>query len=51
MKDMSADLKYIEKKNKKLQKEYEKKLEENGEILTKQQKEINSIENRKTKTD
>ena len=46
---MSADLKYIEKKNKKLQKEYEKKLEENAEILTEQQKEINSIEAEKQK--
>ena len=44
-----ADLKYIEKKNKKLQKEYEKKLEENAEILTEQQKEINSIEAEKQK--
>ena len=45
----TADLKYIEKKNKKLQKEYEKKLEENAEILTEQQKEINSIEAEKQK--
>ena len=44
-----ADLKYIEKKNKKLQKEYEKKIAENGEILTEQQKEINSIEAEKQK--
>ncbi len=44
-----ADLKYIEKKNKQLQKEYEQKLEENAEVLTKQQKEINSIEAEKQK--
>ena len=45
----TADLKYIEKKNKQLQKEYEKKIAENGEILTEQQKEINSIEAEKRK--
>jgi len=45
----TADLKYIEKKNKQLQKEYEKKVEENAEILTKQQEEINSIEAEKQK--
>jgi len=45
----TADLKYIEKKNKQLQKEYEQKLEENAEILTEQQKEINSIEAEKQK--
>ena len=45
----TADLKYIEKKNKQLQKEYEKKIAENGEILTEQQKEINSIEAEKQK--
>ena len=40
----TADLKYIEKKNKKLQKEYEKNLKKMLKILTEQQKEINSIE-------
>ena len=45
----TADLKYIEKKNKQLQKEYEKKVAENAEILTEQQKEINSIEAEKQK--
>ena len=45
----TADLKYIEKKNKKLQAEYEKALEENAEILTKQQEEINKIEEEKQK--
>ena len=44
-----ADLKYIEKKNKQLQKEYEKALEENAEVLTKQQEEINAIELEKQK--
>ena len=37
---MFDDLKYIEKKNKKLEKEYEKKLLENVEELTKQQIEL-----------
>ena len=45
----TADLKYIEKKNKQLLKEYEKKREENAEELTKQQQEINSIEAEKQK--
>ena len=45
----TADLKYIEKKNKQLQKEYEKKVAENAEILTEQQKEINSLEAEKQK--
>ena len=45
----TADLKYIEKKNKQLQKEYEKAVAENAEILTEQQKEINSIEIEKQK--
>ena len=45
----TADLKYIEKKNKQLQKEYEKAVAENAEILTEQQKEINSIEAEKQK--
>jgi len=45
----TADLKYIEKKNKELQKEYEKKLEENAEEITKQQAEINAIELEKQK--
>ena len=36
-------------KDKQLQKEYEQKLEENAEILTEQQKEINSIEAEKQK--
>ena len=45
----TADLKYIEKKNIKLQKEYEKKLEENAEEITKQQEEINKIQAEKEK--
>ena len=45
----TADLKYIEKKNKQLQKEYEKAVAENAENLTEQQKEINSIEAEKQK--
>ena len=45
----TADLKYIEKKNKQLQKEYEKKLEENAEEITKQQEEINKIQAEKEK--
>jgi len=45
----TADLKYIEKKNKQLQKEYEKAVEENAEILTQQQEEINSIQAEKEK--
>ena len=44
-----ADLKYIEKKQKELQKEYEQKLEENAEIITKQQEELNKIEAEKKK--
>ena len=45
----TADLKYIEKKNIKWQKEYEKKLEENAEEITKQQEEINKIQAEKEK--
>jgi hypothetical protein len=45
----TADLKYIEKKNKQLQKEYEQKLEENAEEITKQQEEINKIQAEKEK--
>ena len=44
-----ADLKYIEKKQIELQKEYEQKLEENAEIITKQQEELNKIEAEKKK--
>ena len=44
-----ADLKYIEKKQEQLQKEYEKQLEENAEIITKQQEELNKIEAEKKK--
>ena len=44
-----ADLKYIEKKQEELQKEYEQKLEENAEIITKQQEELNKIEAEKKK--
>ena len=44
-----ADLKYIEKKQEELQKEYEKQLEENAEIITKQQEELNKIEAEKKK--
>ena len=39
----TADLKYIEKKNKKLQKEYEKKMVENAEELSKQQIELDAV--------
>ena len=39
----TADLKYIEKKNKELQKEYEKKMVENAEELTKQQIELDAV--------
>ena len=39
----TADLKYIEKKNAKLEKEYEKKLLENAEELTKQQIELDAV--------
>jgi hypothetical protein len=44
-----ADLKYIEKKNEKLKKEYEKKMAENAEEITKQQEEINAIQAEKEK--
>ena len=44
MRDMLIDLKYIEKKNKKLEKEYEKKMVlENAEELTKQQIELDAV--------
>ena len=39
----TADLKYIEKKNKKLEAEYEKKMAENAEELTKQQIELDAV--------
>jgi hypothetical protein len=39
----TADLKYIEKKNKKLEKEYEKKMLENAEELSKQQVELDAV--------
>ena len=44
-----ADLKYIEKKNKKLQKEYDKKMLENAEELTKQQIELDAVAAEKQK--
>jgi len=45
----TADLKYIEKKNKKLEKEYEKKMMENAEELTKQQIELDAVASEKQK--
>ena len=45
----TADLKYIEKKNKKLEKEYEKKMMENAEELTKQQIELDAVAAEKQK--
>ena len=39
----TADLKYIEKKNKQLEKEYQQKLVENAEELTKQQIELDAV--------
>ena len=45
----TADLKYIEKKNKKLEKEYEKKMAENAEVLTKQQIELDAVAAKKQK--
>jgi len=45
----TADLKYIEKKNKKLEKEYEKKMAENAEELTKQQIELDAVAAEKQK--
>ncbi len=44
-----ADLKYIEKKNKKLEAEYEKKMLENAEELTKQQIELDAVAAEKQK--
>ena len=44
-----ADLKYIEKKNKKLEKEYEQKMAENAEELTKQQIELDAVAAEKQK--
>ena len=41
----TADLKYIERKNKKLEKEYEKKMLENAEELSKQQVELDAVAN------
>ena len=45
----TADLKYIEKKNKKLEKEYEQKMLENAEELTKQQIELDAVAAEKQK--
>ena len=45
----TADLKYIEKKNKKLEKEYEKKMAENAEELTKQQIKLDAVNAEKQK--
>jgi hypothetical protein len=45
----TADLKYIEKKNKQLEKEYEKKMVENAEELTKQQIELDAVAAEKQK--
>ena len=45
----TADLKYIEKKNKKLEKEYEKKMLENAEELSKQQVELDAVAAEKQK--
>ena len=45
----TADLKYIEKKNKKLEKEYEKKMLENAEELSKQQIELDAVAAEKQK--
>ena len=45
----TADLKYIEKKNKKLEAEYEKKMAENAEELTKQQVELDAVAAEKQK--
>ena len=45
----TADLKYIEKKNIKLEKEYEKKMLENAEELTKQQIELDAVAAEKQK--
>ena len=44
-----ADLKYIERKNKKLEKEYEQKMLENAEELTKQQIELDAVAAEKQK--
>ena len=45
----TADLKYIANKNKKLEKEYEKKMAENAEELTKQQIELDAVNAEKQK--
>jgi alpha-L-arabinofuranosidase len=45
----TADLKYIEKKNKKLEKAYEKKMKENAEELSKQQVELDAVAAEKQK--
>jgi hypothetical protein len=45
----TADLKYIEKKNNKLEKEYEQKMAENAEELTKQQIELDAVAAEKQK--
>ena len=45
----TADLKYIEKKNKQLEKEYQKKMVENAEELTKQQIELDAVAAEKQK--
>ena len=45
----TADLKYIERKNKKLEKEYEKKMLENAEEISKQQVELDAVAAEKKK--
>ena len=45
----TADLKYIERKNKKLEKEYEKKMLENAEEISKQQVELDAVAAEKQK--
>ena len=45
----TADLKYIERKNKKLEKEYEKKMLENAEEISKQQEELDAVAAEKQK--
>ena len=45
----TKDLKYIERKNKKLEKEYEKKMLENAEELSKQQVELDAVAAEKQK--
>jgi hypothetical protein len=45
----TADLKYIEKKNKKLEKEYENKMAKNAEVITAQSNELDKITAEKQK--